>query len=204
MNKVFSDLVNNFDFFGEVDKDAANLFARYNCNDIAEHSNKVANEAKKIAKQFGKDEKSAYIAACLHDISGVFPNSERLNICEELGIDILPEERIVPALLHSKLSKVMAEEIFGIRDESILSAIECHSTLKSNASVIDMIVFIADKIQNFTDNSAFIKDINEGLEKSLEMGTFAYLKYLYDNRESLKVYHPWALEAYNDMRNRCE
>ena len=36
---------------------------------------------------------------------------------------------------------------FGIEDNEILSAIECHTTLKKNYSDIDLVLFVADKIK---------------------------------------------------------
>jgi len=38
----------------------------------------------------------------------------------------------------------------------------------------------------------------------LEQGAFAYLKYLHDNRKDMKVFHQWALEAYNDLLAKLE
>lgn len=37
--------------------------------------------------------------------------------------------------------------------------------------------------------------IFNGSEKPLERGIFEYLKYLYINREDMKVFHSWTLEA---------
>ncbi|OLF95341.1 Hydrolase (HAD superfamily) [Bacillus licheniformis] len=33
-------------------------------------------------------------------------------------------------IIHQKLSKVMARDLFQVADEDILNAIECHTTLK--------------------------------------------------------------------------
>lgn len=66
----------------------------------------------------------------MHDIRGVIPNEKRIAAAEALGIDILPEERIFPMIIHQKLLKVMARDLFQVADEDILNAIECHTTLK--------------------------------------------------------------------------
>ena len=39
----------------------------------------------------------------------------------------------------------MAEKIFDITDNEILSAIECHTTLKGKYSQLDLVVFVANK-----------------------------------------------------------
>jgi predicted HD superfamily hydrolase involved in NAD metabolism len=205
MHEVFSNLIGNIKFEGTIETDAISLLNHHNCRSISEHSVKVANEARRLANSFGANEHHVSIAGYLHDISGIIPDTEKIDVCNKLGIDVLAEERIVPGLLHSKISKLMAAEIFDINELDILSAIECHSTLKPNASVVDMILFIADKLQwDSIHNECFIEDVKAGLEISLEHGAFAYLQYLYNNRQQLKVYHPWAFEAYTDLQMKCE
>lgn len=200
MNKVLAELIIGFNTIGNVQKDAIALLNFHGHQDIAEHCIKVANEASRIAHIFGIDEYKAFVSGCLHDVSRIFPDDKMINICHELEIDILKEEYIVPSLLHSKISKVMASEMFCIKDKEILSAIECHSTLKANAGTLDMVLFVADKTSwDNVYNKEFVDDIVNGLEKSLEHGAFGYLKYMFMNRERMKAFHPWTLEAYSDL-----
>jgi predicted HD superfamily hydrolase involved in NAD metabolism len=205
LHKILSDLLIDLPFEGEIGKDSSSLLTYYGCTDVAEHSVKVANEARKIALKFGADGNNAYIAGCLHDVSNIFPNDRRIDVCNELGIEAIKEECVVPSLLHPKISKVMALEIFGIEDKDILSAIECHSTLKANAGMIDMILFVADKMSwDNIHNGAFVEDIMRGLDISLEHGAYAYLEFMFSRGENVKVYHPWAIEAYNYMKNKLK
>lgn len=200
MSKVLSDLMIGIKVTGDIQKDMVELFNFYEHQDIAEHSIKVAYEARKLSYKFGVDEHKAFVAGCLHDLGNLFSNDKKITVCNEFGINILPEEYIAPSLLHSKISKVMAVELFSVEDKEVLSAIECHTTLKANAGMLDMILFVADKISwDNIHNQFFVKDIFNGLEKSLEQGAFAYLKYLYANRQNMKVFHSWTLEAYNDL-----
>ena len=74
----------------------------------------VANEAKSLAKRFGLDEAAAFTGGLLHDIGGLVPEQQRVPLAEELGIDVLPEERLVPMLLHGKFSAYFAKDIFGV------------------------------------------------------------------------------------------
>lgn len=200
MNQILSDLMIGINATGDIQKDAVKLFNFRRRQDIAEHTVKVAHEARKLACKFGVDKYKALLAACLHDLGNLVPDDKKIMTCEKLGINILPDEYIAPSLLHSKISRVMAMEMFCVEDKDILSAIECHSTLRGNAGRLDMVLFVADKISwDHVHNQFFIKDILSGLEESLERGVFAYVKYLYTNREDMKVFHPWTLEAYNDL-----
>lgn len=102
---------------------------------------------KKIAEKFHVDKEKAAIAGYLHDISGIFPNEERIAVAEEFGVAIVEAERKFPMIIHQKLSRVIAKEIFKIEDEEILNAICCHTTLRKHATKMDLVLFVADKIE---------------------------------------------------------
>ncbi|WP_051931600.1 bis(5'-nucleosyl)-tetraphosphatase (symmetrical) YqeK [Clostridium sp. KNHs214] len=205
MRDIFIDLFKELEFTGDLKKDTYNFLTKQNRFRIAEHSQRVAKMCKVLAKQYGANEEHVEIAGLLHDIGGVYPNDRRLFISKSLGVDILPEEEKVPLILHQKISKAMAKEIFNINSHEILSAIECHTTLKKEASKVDKILFIADKIEWDQDGiPPYIEEVENGLNKSLEMGVFAYLKYQWKNRHKLLVMHPWLEEAYKDLsKNVC-
>jgi HD superfamily phosphohydrolase YqeK len=96
----------------------------------------------------------------------------------------------------------MAEEIWDIKDNDILNAISCHTTLWDKPSRIDLILFVADKIRwDQRGEPPYIEKVQKGLEISLEHGAWEYIKYLLDNKENLRVIHPWLLDAYRFLTN---
>jgi len=207
MKEILKDIVKEFQVTGDIKKDVCNLLGEYNRNIIADHSLRVSRKAKVLARQFGGDEEFAEIAGLLHDISGVIPNGQKLEVARKLNIEVLQEEELVPSILHQKISKVIAEEIFDIRDTSILAAISCHTTLRANATKMDMILFIADKLEwDQTGAPPYFLKVEEQLKKSLELGVYTFIKYQLDNRENLMVLHPWLEEAYLDLKAKviCE
>ena len=132
---------------GKIDNDIKAFLLKYNKEFTYKHSIRVANEAKKIAEKFHVDKEKAAIAGYLHDISGIFPNEERIAVAEEFGVAIVEAERKFPMIIHQKLSRVIAKEIFKIEDEEILNAICCHTTLRKHATKMDLVLFVADKIE---------------------------------------------------------
>lgn len=65
---------------GDWENDIKSFLVQYNHLFTYEHSVRVANEARKIAKRFQVNEEQAVIAGYLHDISAIFPNNERIAV----------------------------------------------------------------------------------------------------------------------------
>lgn len=188
-------------FSSKISEDVPKFLNHHNFPKIAEHSHDVAMKARELAQQFGADVDKAEIAGYLHDVSAVFPSAERATIARELGVEVLPEEDIFPMIIHQKLSLVLARELFGVTDAEILSAIACHTTLKANASLLDKIVFVADKIAwDQPGTPPYLDDLLEGLEKSIDHASFVYLDHLWQMRDTLKVLHPWAADAHAQLK----
>lgn len=197
MKQLLAQITGGFNFTNSIKEDSYNLFVQYGQEDTAKHCVKVANEAKRLAKLFGLDNESALTASFLHDIGRLLPGNIMVEAAYELGIEVLEEELAFPEILHQKISRVLAKELFEVKDAEVLNAIECHTTLRSKAKSLDMVLFLADKLSWDREfNQQFINKVNEGLNKSLEHACYGHIKYLYDNRENLKVLHPWTKEAY--------
>ncbi|WP_010273501.1 HD domain-containing protein [Paenibacillus senegalensis] len=189
---------------GDLQQDVTAFLSANGCPNTARHSIAVGEQARKLALQFGFDPDQAAAAGYLHDISAVFPNAERIEAAEALQIDLLDEELIFPMIIHQKLSKPMARDLFNIHDAKVLQAVECHTTLRAHSSKLDRILFVADKIAWDQEGTPpYIDDLMSGLEQSLEHAALAYLKFLWDRKEQLKVLHPWAEAGYKELASCC-
>lgn len=124
-----------------------------------------------------------------------------LQTAEELSILILEEERKYSRIIHQKLSKVMAQEIFLIDDADILSAIECHTTLKSNSTMIDKILFISDKISfDLPGEHKYLLDIRSKVDGGyINDAILIYLNSIWEQRDKLKLIHPWLINAREEL-----
>jgi predicted HD superfamily hydrolase involved in NAD metabolism len=167
----------------------------------AGHCAAVALEARRVADMVGEDQEKAGTGGWLHDVSVIIPNEQRIEAAQAWGVEILPEEETFPMIIHQKLSVVLAREVFGVRDETVLSAIGCHTTLKAGASHLDKVVFIADKIAwDQPGQPPYLDELLAGLERSLDEGVFVYINYLWAQRATLKVVHPWLVDAYEALK----
>lgn len=205
MHPLLSEIKEKLGTVDNISECSIRLFRDYGKEVVAEHSKQVATEAKRLALILNEESEKAEVAGVLHDISAVIPNDFKIEVTESLNLDILPEERKFPLIIHQKLSKEIARILFGISDESVLNAICCHTTLKANPLKLDMILFIADKIKwDQGGEPPYIDLVRTNMTKSLEHGVFAFLKYQYDNKSNLMVLHPWLVDAYNCLGMRLE
>ena len=146
------------------------------------------------------DAEKVKTAALLHDISAIRTPQEMYSTAKKRGLPIDPAEEKYHALLHQRISKIIAQEDFGITDVQILNAIECHTTLKTNACVFDKIIFIADKIsRNPQDVPQYEDLLQSGSEQKLNEACYLFIKHQFDN--GLLVFaHQWLTDAYEDLR----
>jgi predicted HD superfamily hydrolase involved in NAD metabolism len=185
---------------GDLQADMVELLTYHSRARTAGHCTRVAAEARRLADQYGGDQKSAEIAGWLHDISAIIPSDQRVILARQLKIDVLPEEVAAPMILHQKLAAVIAREVMGVTDESVLSAIACHTTLKANASSLDKIVFVADKIAwDGVGDPPYLEAILAAAKQSLDRAVWCYLDYLWRRRDTIPALHPLFVEAHQQF-----
>ena len=138
------------------------------------------------------------IASLLHDIGGIYPINQRIEVARKYSIELLNEELEFPLIIHQKLSCYLAKSLFNIGDEDILNLIECLTTLKANYTKIDLIVFLADKIAwDQEGQPPYLKGLFQCLDHSLEEATLYYINCLLNH--DIKVVHPWSLVARREL-----
>lgn len=203
MHFIFKPFTEHINFTGDLKADIDLFLSLNQCSDTAKHCFDVGAESRRLALIFDANPTSAETAGWLHDISAVFPNNDRIDAARQLQIEILPEEERFPMIIHQKISKVMAKEIFNITDEDILNAVGCHTTLRANPTLLDQVLFVADKISwDQKGTPPYINELNRNLQESITHGAFAYINFLWVRKETLKVIHPWLTDAYEDLKDK--
>lgn len=186
---------------GDIREDIKNLLLINGKYNTYIHVSNVAERNALIAKTYNLDHDKCFIAGLLHDISAVVKPEDMLRYAYENRFDICEAERKYPFLLHQRLSKICAAEYFNISDEDILSAIECHTTLKRDASKYDMSLFIADKLAWDREGiPPFYEEVNTALDLSLEAACCKYMEYMVDHDMILCPHDNWTA-AYKQLKN---
>jgi predicted HD superfamily hydrolase involved in NAD metabolism len=205
MHARFASLLQGIPWTGDVRADMAALLAAHGQRQTVDHSLLVAAEAERLAARFDGDSAPARVAGWLHDVSAVFPVEQRTQVARQLGLQVLPEEEAAPMILHQKLSAAMAREVFGVQDAAVIQAIGCHTTLRANASWLDKVLFVADKVAwDQAGSPPYLEGLLVALERSLDRAALHYLDYLWHRRHALPAVHPWLVDAYQDLRQQCQ
>jgi len=177
---------------GCLQEDVRNLLEANGKPRTAAHVQDVSSVNAALAIRFGLDEEKARAAGLLHDIAAVIPPADMLEYIDERRLGACPAERRHPFLLHQRLSRLIAEEHFNVTDEEILSPVACHTTLRENASLCDMSLFIADKLAWDQEGvPPFDAAVRAALARSLGAACLAYMDYMTDNGRILSPHTDW-------------
>ena len=184
-----------------LEEQVKNSFKLANLNSEYVRAMQVRSIALNLAQYYGLDKKQVSAAALLHNISRLIPTQQYLELAEEYGIEILPEEKQNPQLLHQKISRILAVERFNISDKDVLNAITCHTTLRKSATLLDKIIFIASKhIEQKLQRLAFYGNNIPKAEKELNSAIYCYLFNLLNNKSQIHIVHPWAKDALQELQ----
>ena len=203
---IFDDLgyIKTEPLSGDIRTDIKNILLINGRSNTYIHVANVADRNALISKTYDLDHDKCVIAGLLHDISAVIRPEDMLKYAYENRLEVCEAERKYPFLLHQRLSKICAVEYFNISDEEILSAIECHTTLKKCPSKYEMSLFIADKLALDREGlPPFYEEVNAALDVSLEAACYKYMEYMVDNDMILCPHDNW-IEAYEQLKNMGE
>ena len=179
--------ITNSEFSGNIKTDVKDLLYLSNKQKTFEHVQAVAETGIKIAEQYGLDKNICELCGYWHDVSAIFSYDYMMKYAVENNWVIYEAESKFPILLHQRISRVIAEEDFKIADERILSAVECHTTLKANPSKYDMALFVADKLAWDLGFPPFYDIVSDALKISLEKASLAYQNYIVEHK---MIYYP--------------
>ena len=160
------------------------------------HSLSVMKKSMELSKIYNVDLKKAAIAGLLHDCA---KNNENKYIkILKLNEDKIIKECKTFNLVHSFVGDIVANKIYGIKDNDILNAIKYHSTGRTRMSDLEKIVLISDVIEDTREEFDSLKKIREISKISLNEALIETLKSTINHLLSKKTYiHPITIDAYN-------
>ena len=167
-----------------------------------EHSLGTAECAAQLAAKYGIDTDMAYLAGLIHDCAKCETKETLEKILKENSeeLEITECEFIAPKTFHAPAGAVVAKERFGINNDEILSAIRWHTIGKKDMTLLEKIIYLADKIEAKTRPACYreplVKFLEEenGLDKAILESYRVTIKSLIDRNlpicfQTIEVYN---------------
>ncbi|KOO43850.1 bis(5'-nucleosyl)-tetraphosphatase (symmetrical) YqeK [Priestia koreensis] len=111
-----------------------------------QHTIGVMETAIQLAKLYGVDEKKAETAAIFHDYAKFRSKDEMEQI---IRTENMPEDLLVhnAELWHAPVGAYLVEKEVGITDPDILSAIRYHTSGRTDMTLLEKVIYLADYIE---------------------------------------------------------
>ena len=169
------------------------------------HCVSTMKKARELAKTYKQDEQVVMLTALAHDVAKEMTDEELLNYSKENKIKLEEIDKMATMILHGKVGADITEKKYGFTKE-MQEAIYYHSTGRENMTMLDKIVFLADKSEDRREGPDAEKLRNkmetEGLERAILWDIDYYTIPRMIARE--KAIHPYAIYARNDILRKLK
>lgn len=163
------------------------------------HSVNVSREAVRLAVKYGGDVEKAELAGLLHDVMKDAGKKEQLELMEKYGVKLNEVEQNAPKLWHAIAGAVYVKRVLKIRDKDIVNAVRYHTTARTEMSLLEKIIYIADYTSEERDYKG-VEKMRKASNVSLEYAMEEALAFGIEARvEDHTAIHPDTFEAYNEI-----
>lgn len=160
------------------------------------------------------DEEKVFLAGLLHDCgkgSSVFDlnrakmplspqadEEDRQKVArpEPFDVKLIPADAVGKPVEHQFVGALLAESVFGVKDEEMLNGIRYHCTGRAGMSTMEKLIFSADVLEEGRDYPG-VDELRRVMLSDFEEGFRACLKASYDNvRKKGGEMYPLTAQAY--------
>ena len=162
------------------------------------HSQCVAQEAARLAQQYGADVEKARLAGILHDIMKDTPPEQQSKILQDSGILLTKTQRHNRKLWHALAGAAYLQQTLQVKDGDIVEAVRCHTSGKKDMSLLEKVLFVADYIsadREYPGVERMRQAAYRSLEEAIVEGVLFTVQELMGQRLPVAAE---SVEAYND------
>jgi len=167
-----------------------------------EHSLLTANESKKLAKKYNVDGNKAYLAGLLHDCAKDLSKKQLQGMLENKGYN--KEFLNSKTIMHAPVGAIIAQNDYDVKDKTVLDAIKYHCYARKEMTLIEKVVFVADKIEpsrKYND----IKKLRDLAYKNIDEALLYFISFTINKIKKNKGYlHYNTIEASKYYKNIIE
>lgn len=168
---------------------------------LAEHVMRVVDESARLAEIHGASKADMRVAALGHDLLRAHSNERLLQIAVEQGYACDAVDGAEPVLLHGPLAVPILQERYNVLDADVLGAVAYHTTAHAGMTLLQKLLFLADKIEpHKRSRAAAMERVAELADGDVDAALLAYLDYHIE--VALKTgwpLHPNTVAARNEM-----
>ena len=171
-----------------------------------EHSIGVMEKAIELAELFGEDKEKAAYTGLTHDIAKEMTEEQMLEYSLKNNITLTKDDKLVTMMLHGIIGADIVKQKYHFSKE-MQDAVYYHTTGRENMTLLDKIIYVADKSEERTRSSEHAQELreitkNKGLDEAilfvLEKGS---IPKAIKNR---KIIHINSIYARNDIISKLE
>lgn len=171
-----------------------------------EHSVGVMEKAIELAKIYGEDEEKVAYVALTHDIAKEMTVEEYYQYAKENSITLSEDDKMCTSVLHGIIGADIVKKKYNFTEE-MCDAIYYHTTGRANMTMLEKIIYVADKCEERTRKSEQANILRE-IEK--EKGLDEAILFVMDDWtipkaiEEKKIIHPNSIYARNDLISKLK
>lgn len=159
-----------------------------------EHTLGVEETAREMARIFGVDEEQAALAGLLHDCAKCMPLAQMAKAARHEDVDDVMKTS--KALMHAVAGRCIAEDVYNVKDEEVLSAIRWHTTGRAQMTALEKIIYLADMIEPNRKPFDGLEELRVLCKTDLDAAMHRALSMSLEHvREQGKTLHPDTLAA---------
>lgn len=181
----------------EIKRDLKTLLSEYRYN----HSLRVAEVAKDLAKHYKINEEEAYIAGLTHDIAKEFTTKENELFIKEHNLDRELLNSNNRKFIHGVIGAILTKEKYHF-NKNMVNAIYYHTAGRPNMSNLEKVIYLADKIEPGKNYQGIEEERNiayQDLDKAVILCLETKIKKLTSEG---KYIHPNTIETLNYYKEK--
>lgn len=137
-------------------------------------------------------------AALMHDLAKCFSPAKLLSVADAEGWTLDSTEVDCPHLLHAPVGAVVAQSVFTVKDEQVLTAIANHTLGSPDMDAISSVVYLADTLEPGRGDTPELNRLRKLSYGDLEGAVYETcvfsLQHLLENR---RLIHPRTILTHN-------
>jgi len=169
--------------------------------ELLSHCERVREVCLALARRWGASTEKAEFVALTHDVARALGLGELLSLARSYKLLRDEVELRHPVLLHGPVGAEILRHQWEIDDEEVLGAVACHTTGRAEMTLLEKILFLADKVEPEKSlGRPGLAKIEEMANDNLDRAVLELLdRLLLFHVENKHLIHPSSLAARNSL-----